>query len=234
MALDFLARPLDRLASRSPRRARARAARLTEAAPERALALFAAAAEVGDADAAFLVGERYLEGKGTLRHPFEAARWYLRAAHAGHVRAQSRLAQLYLFGMVKAGAGPNASLFEKSEEGADYDAAALWARRAAQAGAPEAQAILAYILTSGPKVLRDPDAAFEWYRKSAEQDCPQGRVGYLLALMLRADTEEKAFAARDELVRAAEAGLPAAHYLLGVSAERALGTTLNEAEARLH
>ena len=105
--------------------------------------------------------------------------------------------------------GANARLFEPVEAaGADYHAAALWARRAAEAGAPDAQAMLAYILSSGPEELRDSDAAFEWYRKSAEQDCPQGRLGYAIALMLRADTAEKTFAARDELCRAAEAGLP--------------------------
>ena len=86
----------------------------------------------------------------------------------------------------------------------------------------------------GPEDLRDPDAAFEWYRKSAEQDCPQGRLGYAIALMLRADSADKTSAARDELVRAAEAGLPTAHYLLGVGAERAVGTALDEAEARRH
>ena len=67
--MNLLAKPLDRFASLSPKRARARAERLSEAAPERALALFAAAAEAGDTEAAFIVGERYLEGKGTLRPP---------------------------------------------------------------------------------------------------------------------------------------------------------------------
>ena len=68
-------------------------------------------------------------------------------------------------------------------ESVDFHAAVLWARRAAEAGAPDAQAMLAYILSHGPEELRDPDAAFGWYRKSAEQDCPQGRLGYAIALM---------------------------------------------------
>ncbi|HLJ21470.1 MAG TPA: hypothetical protein VKU84_14785, partial [Stellaceae bacterium] len=67
--LNLLAKPLDRVASRFPKRARARAERLAATAPGRALALFAAAAKAGDAEAAFIVGERYLEGKGTPRHP---------------------------------------------------------------------------------------------------------------------------------------------------------------------
>lgn len=233
--LNLLARPLDRFASRSSKRARVRAERLSKSEPERAFALFAAAAESGDAEAAFTVGERYLEGKGLLRHPVEAARWYHRAAEAGHLRAQCRLAQLHLLGLPQAAVGPNAGLFEPVEPGgADYHAAMLWARPAAEAGAPDAQAMLAYILCSGPEGLRDPDAALQWYRKSAEQDCPQGRLGYAIALMLRADTAEKTVAARDELVRAAQAGLPTAHFLLGVGAEDAVGTRMNETEARQH
>ena len=150
------------------------------AAPERALALFAAAAEAGDAEAAFIVGEHYLEGKGTPRHSSEAARWYHRAAEAGHAGAQCRLAQLHLFGLSEVAVGQGTGLFEmaEAEEGADYHAALPWARRAAEAGVADAQAMLAYILTAGPEALRDPEAALNWYRKSAEQNCPQGRLGY--------------------------------------------------------
>ena len=50
-------------------------------------------------EAAFMVGEHSLDGIGTLRDPLEAARWYSRAAEAGHVGAQSRLSRLYLFGI---------------------------------------------------------------------------------------------------------------------------------------
>ena len=82
--------------------------------------------------------------------------------------------------------------------------------------------------------MRDADAAFEWYRKSAEQDCPQGRLGYVIALMQRADTKEKTCAARDELLSLAKSGLPTAYYLLGVVSEHGLGTERNETDARRH
>ena len=118
ISLNLLAKPLDRFASRSPKRALARAERLSKAAPSRALALFAAAAEAGDTEAAFIVGERYLEGKGTLHHPASAVQWYQRAAEAGHLRAQCRLAALHLFGVPQACAvGPNTRLFEPVELG---------------------------------------------------------------------------------------------------------------------
>ena len=228
--LNLLAKPLDHFASLLPQLALSRAKRLSEGAPQRAFALFAAAAEGGDAEAAFAVGERYLAGKGTLREPVEAARWYHRAAEAGHTLAQCRLAQLHLVGLAQGAVGSNAGLFDPVEAGAaDYHAAAPWARRAAEAGSSEAQALLAYILTAGPEELRDSDAAFGWYRKSAEQDCPQGRLGYVIGLMQRADTEEKASAAHDELVQAADDGLPTAYYMLGLGAERGIGTPLDQA-----
>jgi TPR repeat protein len=116
--LNLLAKPLDHFASLLPQLALSRAKRLSEGAPQRAFALFAAAAEAGDAEAAFAVGERYLAGKGTLREPVEAARWYHRAAGAGHTRAQCRLAQLHLVGLAQGAVGANAGLFGPVEAGA--------------------------------------------------------------------------------------------------------------------
>jgi TPR repeat protein len=63
----------------------------------------------------------------------------------------------------------------------------------------------------------------QWYQKSAAQDHPQGRVGYGIALVLRAGTQEAFQEALTQFHRAAAAGLPAAHYLLGLAAEGALG-----------
>src|SRR6185295_5605385 len=67
-----------------------------------------------------------------------------------------------------------------------------------------------------------------------ERDCPQGRLGYALALMSRADTAEKSLAAHEQLVLAADAGLPTAHYLLGTEAERGSGTAIDDVKARHH
>src|ERR1700722_1562747 len=66
--LNIFAKLLDRFAARSSKYARARAEHIVETAPERALALFTAAAQAEDVEAAFIVGEHYFAGKGTLRH----------------------------------------------------------------------------------------------------------------------------------------------------------------------
>ena len=68
----------------------------------------------------------------------------------------------------------------------DYPAAAKWARRAAEAGSAEGQAVLGFILTSGPENLRNVEEGDRWYEKSAAGGCPQGQLGY--ALVLARDT----------------------------------------------
>jgi len=233
--LKLFAGPMARLASRSSKRKRVRAEQLSVTNPQQAFVLFAAAAEAGDVEAAFKVGECYLDGKVVLGQPVEAGRWYLRAAETGHVGAQVRLAQLHLLGLPQDAGDPRLRLFESiNADGVDFHAAMRWARPAAEAGVPDAQAIVGYILTSGPEELRDSAAALKWYREAAERDCPQGRLGYALALMPQADTAEKLRVVHDELVLAADAGLPTAHYLLGEEAERGSGTATDDTRARYH
>ena len=83
-----------------------------------------------------------------------------------------------------------------------------WAKPAAEAGSPEAQALFAYILTSGPDELRDLDAADDWYRKSAAANCPQGHLGLGLALLRTATDNTAQAAAAEQLKLAADSSLP--------------------------
>lgn len=234
--MNVLTRSLDRLVFRTPGMARRRAMRLAATAPERSFALFALAAEAGDPESAFAVAEHYLEGTGVMHRPHEAARWYHRAAELGHLGAQCRLAELLILGLPQGSLSGNAGLFPTmTDGGVDYQSAAFWARRAAEAGAPEAQATLAFILSDGPESLRDLDAAFEWYRKSALQNCPQGQIGYVIGLMRRAVTPEDRKVAHEQLLKAAgHSRMPTISYLLGLSAEGAIGRTKDEAAAREH
>lgn len=214
--MSSIASGFEWLTQRLLKPARVRVERPLMSTPQRAFGQLAGAAGAGNVETAFQVGERYLEGEGVTRSPVEAARWYQRAAKAGHLTAQVRLVQLHLLGLSQSSLTAPASLFDVAELGeADHYAALPWALRAAKSGSADAQAMLAYILSSGPEDLRDADGAFTWYRKSAEQDCPQGRLGYAVALMSRAADGERVDEAHDHLVRAAGAGLPVAHYLLG-------------------
>jgi len=167
-------------------------AQVTQAFP-----LFARAARAGIAEAEYRVGRCYLEGSGVPVSRVEALLWLKRAAVQGHAEAQSLLAVLYLQGFgpsdmrKTSGERAAASLFSHDEpHGPDFAAAEEWARRAADAGSPEGQAVLAYVLTFGPAPLRDLEAAHRLYERSAEGGCPQGALGYALSLSRRVRDEE--------------------------------------------
>ena len=66
-----------------------------------------------------------------------------------------------------------------------------WARKAAEGGSADGQAVLGYILTSGPETMRDLDEAHHWYERSAAAGCPQGALGFALSLARTATTQEQ-------------------------------------------
>ena len=53
------------------------------------------AAEQGDADAQYSLGNMNAEGRGVARDDAEAVRWYRLAAEQGYARAQNRLGAMY-------------------------------------------------------------------------------------------------------------------------------------------
>ena len=208
--------PLERAqAVFSPTAALRRGAALMAAGkPGQAFRLYARAGRSVLAEAEYGVARCYLDGVGTPASRTEGIRWLERAAHQGHIEAQSQLAVFYLLG-----------------SGRDYAKAMQQARVAAEAGSGEAQALLAFILSSGPPDMRDLDQADLWYERSATAGCPQGMLGHALALNRKGGAETAQREVAVQLGKAAEAGLPAALYALGVITERGLGVTRNEAAA---
>jgi uncharacterized protein len=228
-------RPLERVqAVFSPAAALRRGANLMAAGKiGPAFQLYARAGRSGLAEAEYRVGRCYLDGVGVPLSRAEGIRWLERAAHHGHVEAQSRLAAIYLHGTAgepdpKAAAG----LFDVSDiADPDYVTAMRRARIAAEAGSGEAQALLAFILSSGPQDVRDLDEADLWYERSAAAGCPQGMLGHALALNRKGGGEAVLREVAVQLGKAAEAGLPAALYVLGAMSEGGLGVTRNEGAA---
>ena len=196
---------------------------------KRAFPLFARAARAGIAEAEFRLARCYLEGTGVPHSRPQGVRWLERAANQGFVEAQVLLATLSLHGIVaSSGDGGPASLFDTPGGGTgsnepDFATAEKWARRAADAGSADGQALLGYILTSGPEEMRKPDEAVGWYKKSAEAGCPQGHLGYALALAQNARAPETQAAITEHLRQAADKGLATALYLYGTLTERGVG-----------
>jgi len=128
--------------------------------PKGAFVLLSRAARSGVPEAEFRVGRCYLEGAGVPPSRADGVRWVERAAAKRYVEAQALLATLCLHGMGPgfADAGPNAGagLFGgQTMAEPDYASAAKWARRAAEGGSAEGQAVLGFILTSGPESFRN-------------------------------------------------------------------------------
>ena len=87
---------------------------------EEAVVYYRKAAEQGNADGEFGLGNMYASGEGVKRDPAEARKWLTRAAEKNHVRATAAVAQAYISG----GLG----LDEKERSGDD---ARRWLLRAA-------------------------------------------------------------------------------------------------------
>ncbi|MFZ5557262.1 MAG: tetratricopeptide repeat protein [Pseudomonadota bacterium] len=154
-----------------------------------ARALLSAAAEAGDARAAWTLGDMYARGRGAAPDPARALTWKERAAELGDPAAQFIVGQMYAHGngapkdpararawLEKAAAQghPNAqlALAELLVDAGD-PAAALWLERAAQAGLVEARFALADKLDFGAAGPSEAQRAQD-LRAAANQTIAEG------------------------------------------------------------
>lgn len=128
-----------------------------------------AAAEAGDAAAAFRVAQRYLSSTGGPRDPEKGTWWLRKAADGGDAQATELLAWM---------------LFQGIDLAQDKEDAVRWIEQAAEQGSANAQAILGMLLLSGNGVTRDEAAGEEWLVKAAQQEYPQAQA-QLAALRMR-------------------------------------------------
>jgi TPR repeat protein len=185
-----------------------------------AVAQFARAARAGLREAQYQLGRCYLNGQGVPPSLPNALCWLTRAAEAGEPAAQAELASLALRGVTAQGFVP---LFDGSRTQTgqpDFHHAAYWGRRAAAGGSAEAKALLGLILTAGPAALRDVPAGEAYYRASADAGSVLGQFGLAIKLLERGD-REAARQALPLLQKAGSAGVPMAHYVLGLLTEAA-------------
>jgi TPR repeat protein/tetratricopeptide (TPR) repeat protein len=229
--------PLDRVrAAFSPGASVRRGAALMAAGKSgSAFRHYARASRAGFAEAEYRIGRCYIEGAGVPPSCTEGIRWLEQAAHHGHIEAPSLLAKIYLHGAAgKSEPSPDsaASLFGVTEVASpDYVAAMHWARISAERGSGEAQAMLAFILTSGPDDLRNLDEADLWYERSATAGCPQGYLGHAMAMARKGGGEAVQREVVRHLHKAAEGELPTALYLLGLVNEHGLGVARDTIKA---
>jgi hypothetical protein len=142
--------------------------------------------EDGDPEVSFQLGECYETAKGVMPNFGTAALWYEKAASRGHVGAQARLGDLYLFGRRgRADPGPggadesSASRLRPRGMGVqqDFAKALYWNSLSAEAGSGEAQGRLAYQYALGLGVDADYMLAERWFSAAAEQGHGSGQFG---------------------------------------------------------
>ena len=200
----------------------------------KAFPLLARAAKAGIADAQFQLGRCYLEGRGTPPSRIEGVRWLERAADQGHGDAQWQLASLCVYGLAGGSrdTGTTETLFRKDETSApDFVSARDWARKAADGGSAQGQALLGYVLTNGPDSIRDLDEAHRRYGQSAKAGCAEGCLGYAISLSRGDSNEEERREIARNLRHASDSGLATATYLLAALVEQGIGAERDEAAA---
>ena len=136
--------------------------------PIEAARLFALSAAQGYAQAEYMLGVLYYEGKGVEQDYAKAVEWLLKAAENGSVGAQYNLGCMYHNG--------NAVVQD--------DVKALeWFHKAAEKGDARAQFTLAWMYDRGRGVERDADKAFEWCQKAADQGHAEAQYNLGMAFL---------------------------------------------------
>ena len=118
-----------------------------------ALTEFTSLAEKGNAEAQYLLGIMYVEGKVVPQDYKVAMLWYRKAAEQGHARAQNSVGAMY-------GRGLGVPL--------DYQMAMSWYLKAAEQGYPVSQNSLGFMYLNGQGVPADLVQAYMWFSLAAE------------------------------------------------------------------
>jgi localization factor PodJL len=156
-----------------------------------------AAALKGEPAAAYEVGARFAEGRGTQVNYEEALKWYGRAADKGIVLAMFRLGTLLEKGLgttkdpeaarryyLQAAERGNAKAMHNlavldadgGGKGPNYKAAAIWFKKAAERGVADSQYNLGILYARGIGLEQNLAESFKWFSLAASQgDADAGR-----------------------------------------------------------
>ena len=174
------------------------------------------AAELGNADAQYMLGLLYSNGQGVEQDQREAVKWYRKAAEQGHKSAQFNLGVRY----------DNGQGVEQ-----DQTEAVNWYRKAAEQGHKSAQFNLGVRYDNGQGVEQDQTEAVNWYRKAAEQ----GHKSAQFNLGVRYDNGQGVEQDQTEAVnwyrKAVEQGTAEAQFNLGVCYAKGRGVEQDYTEA---
>jgi TPR repeat protein len=126
--------------------------------------LYRHGAELGDADAQFILGMMYNDGRwGATQDYAEAMKWYLKAAEQGYAAAQNRIGLMYSRGHgVAQSYAEAAQWFRKAAEQGVAATQSYTGRQANARGVAIAQANLASMYVEGQGVSQNNATAYMW------------------------------------------------------------------------
>ena len=131
------------------------AASLVARHPDEAMIWYERAAQQGDVESSYSLGQMYLDGNISGKsEPDKAAQWFLLAAKGGEVQAAFKVGSLYATG----------TGIQKDEA-----ESAKWYRAAAEQGWKPAQLQLGQLYESGRGVTQDPQEAAHWFVQAADR-----------------------------------------------------------------
>ncbi|MGD0078629.1 MAG: tetratricopeptide repeat protein [Sedimentisphaerales bacterium] len=110
-------------------------------------------ANKGDANAQYMLGDRYYHGKDVKHDHNEAIKWFTKSAQQGRVDAETYIGIIY-------SEGPTVK---------DWNEAAKWFLKAAEHGSADAQCKLGNIYFNGRGIPEDHNEGIRWLKKAAER-----------------------------------------------------------------
>ena len=210
------------------------------------------AAEQGDAQAQYNLGNCYDFGDGVEKNLSEAVKWWRKAAEQGYAQAQFFLGACYDLGNgVEKNLSEAVKWYRKAAEqglapaqfglGACYDfgngveknlrEAVKWYRKAAEQGDATAQFGLGICYENGKGVEKNPTEAVKWYRKAAEQGIAEAQFFLGACYDLGNGVEKNLREAVKWYRKAAEQGDATAQYNLGICYYKGTGMIQNNIKA---
>ena len=156
-----------------------------------AILYFNVAADAGDANAMYRLGNIYYSGTGASVNYSQAIKWYKKAADAGNTYAMCSFAEMYRDGngVVK-----------------DSQLALKWFEKAAGAGNTYAMYFLAVMYRDGEGVVKDGDLALEWFEKAAHAGDEYAMYAIADIYRYRYDDDQDINRALEWYEKAADAG----------------------------
>ena len=213
------------------------------------------AARLGDANAVWALGERYLAGAEASRDPKKARECFELAAHNGQPAAMNRLAGAYLTGQLEFKRDPQLArrwailsadlghtpamtllagmYYDGNGVEVDVQVASGWMNRAIDAGDTTAMVALGGRYRDGRGVRADAALAYRWFTRAADAGDPSGVAA--LAGLYRDGLGIEGGANPVEAFRlyqqAADAGSPSGLSGLGTLYRQGLGVERNLSRA---